>query len=64
MSTKTTSSIQYQNLPSARRPVAHSDEVSVSTYTTMEVSEDGEFCQSNVSTDTDDKDLVASEVDA
>ena len=64
MTTKTKSSIKYPNLHSALRPVAHCDEVPVPTYTTLEISDDDEFCQSNVSTDTDDEDFVAPEVDA
>lgn len=61
MSTKTKSSIQYPNLPSALRPVAHCDKVPVPICTTLGVSYEDEFCQS---TDTDCEDFVALEVDA
>ena len=63
MNKKTKSSIQYPNLPSARRPVAHCIEVPVPIFTTLEISDDDEFCHSNISEDTDDDDdFVASDV--
>ena len=59
MSKKSKHTLQYPNLPLARRPVPHCDEIPIPTFTSFATSSDGDSCV-DTNADSNDEDFVVS----